>query len=50
VDAALKEHFPVNMPMDVLLGKPPRMHRDVTRVGGAPAGRCDRHLAGTGRA
>ncbi|HBD32525.1 MAG TPA: phosphoribosylformylglycinamidine synthase, partial [Cupriavidus sp.] len=32
VDAALKEHFPVNMPMDVLLGKPPRMHRDVTRV------------------
>jgi phosphoribosylformylglycinamidine synthase len=50
VDAALKEHFPVNMPMDVLLGKPPRMHRDVTRVGGTPAGRRDRHLAGTGRA
>ncbi|WP_206998466.1 phosphoribosylformylglycinamidine synthase [Trinickia mobilis] len=23
---------PVDMPMDVLLGKPPRMHRDVTRV------------------
>jgi phosphoribosylformylglycinamidine synthase len=23
---------PVNMPMDVLLGKPPRMHRDVRRV------------------
>jgi len=32
VDAALKEHFTVNMPMDVLLGKPPRMHRDVQRV------------------
>ena len=32
VDAALKEHFAVDMPMDVLLGKPPRMHRDVTRV------------------
>ncbi|REF02120.1 phosphoribosylformylglycinamidine synthase [Cupriavidus plantarum] len=32
VDASLKEHFPVNMPMDVLLGKPPRMHRDVKRV------------------
>ncbi|CAG9164298.1 phosphoribosylformylglycinamidine synthase [Cupriavidus pampae] len=32
VDAELKERFPVNMPMDVLLGKPPRMHRDVTRV------------------
>ncbi len=27
-DAAL----PINMPMDVLLGKPPRMHRDVLRV------------------
>jgi phosphoribosylformylglycinamidine synthase len=27
-DAAL----PINMPMDVLLGKPPRMHRDVERV------------------
>ena len=26
------DHFPVNMPMDVLLGKPPRMHRDVRRV------------------
>ncbi|MFJ5381485.1 phosphoribosylformylglycinamidine synthase [Cupriavidus sp. CER94] len=32
VDAALKEHFTVDMPMDVLLGKPPRMHRDVQRV------------------
>lgn len=32
VDAALKEHFTVNMPMDVLLGKPPRMHRDVQRI------------------
>ncbi|WP_414056661.1 hypothetical protein, partial [Staphylococcus aureus] len=30
--ADLPEHFPVNMPMDVLLGKPPRMHRDVRRV------------------
>ena len=27
-DAAL----PINMPMDVLLGKPPRMHRDVSRI------------------
>jgi len=24
--------LPINMPMDVLLGKPPRMHRDVKRV------------------
>ena len=32
VDAALKEHYTVNMPMDVLLGKPPRMHRDVQRA------------------
>lgn len=24
--------LPINMPMDVLLGKPPRMHRDVVRV------------------
>ncbi|OXH84682.1 phosphoribosylformylglycinamidine synthase, partial [Burkholderia multivorans] len=24
--------YPVDMPMEVLLGKPPRMHRDVTRV------------------
>ncbi|MDC8786907.1 phosphoribosylformylglycinamidine synthase [Roseateles koreensis] len=24
--------FAVNMPMDVLLGKPPKMHRDVTRL------------------
>ena len=32
VDASLKEHFAVDMPMDVLLGKPPRMHRDVRRV------------------
>ena len=31
-DPAQKERFPVDMPMDVLLGKPPRMHRDVTRV------------------
>ncbi|MBY4897545.1 phosphoribosylformylglycinamidine synthase [Cupriavidus sp. AU9028] len=27
-----KDAFPVDMPMDVLLGKPPRMHRDVRRV------------------
>ncbi len=26
------EGFPVNMPMNVLLGKPPKMHRDVTSV------------------
>ncbi|MBA4262692.1 MAG: phosphoribosylformylglycinamidine synthase, partial [Comamonadaceae bacterium] len=26
------EGFPVNMPMDVLLGKPPKMHRDVKSV------------------
>jgi phosphoribosylformylglycinamidine synthase len=26
------EAYPVDMPMDVLLGKPPRMHRDVKRV------------------
>ncbi|RKP52600.1 phosphoribosylformylglycinamidine synthase [Trinickia fusca] len=26
------EAYPVDMPMDVLLGKPPRMQRDVTRV------------------
>jgi phosphoribosylformylglycinamidine synthase len=25
-------NFPVDMPMDVLLGKPPKMHRDVKRV------------------
>lgn len=28
----LAQHYPVDMPMDVLLGKPPRMHRDVRRV------------------
>ncbi|WP_186082722.1 phosphoribosylformylglycinamidine synthase [Burkholderia gladioli] len=27
-----QDGFPVDMPMDVLLGKPPKMHRDVTRV------------------
>lgn len=32
VDKAMKEHFAVDMPMDVLLGKPPRMHRDVKRI------------------
>ena len=26
------DNTPVDMPMDVLLGKPPKMHRDVTRV------------------
>ncbi|KIF79879.1 phosphoribosylformylglycinamidine synthase [Noviherbaspirillum autotrophicum] len=26
------DNSPVDMPMDVLLGKPPKMHRDVTRV------------------
>ena len=30
VDAG--QESPVDMPMDVLLGKPPKMHRDVTRV------------------
>ena len=25
------DNYPVDMPMDVLLGKPPKMHRDVTR-------------------
>ncbi len=28
---------PIDMPMEVLLGKPPRMHRDVTRVARAAA-------------
>ncbi len=26
------DNYPVDMPMDVLLGKPPKMHRDVTRI------------------
>ncbi len=26
------DNYPVDMPMDVLLGKPPKMHRDVRRV------------------
>ncbi|NEX62863.1 phosphoribosylformylglycinamidine synthase [Noviherbaspirillum galbum] len=26
------DNYPVDMPMDVLLGKPPKMHRDVSRV------------------
>jgi phosphoribosylformylglycinamidine synthase len=26
------DNYPVDMPMDVLLGKPPKMHRDVTHV------------------
>jgi phosphoribosylformylglycinamidine synthase len=39
---------PVDMPMDVLLGKPPKMQRDVQHVQNElPAGRPDRH--GTGR-
>ncbi|MFC5476344.1 phosphoribosylformylglycinamidine synthase [Paraherbaspirillum soli] len=29
---AQHDNSPVDMPMDVLLGKPPKMHRDVTRV------------------
>ncbi|MBW9103984.1 phosphoribosylformylglycinamidine synthase [Paraburkholderia phenoliruptrix] len=35
IDPELKDdnaHQPVDMPMEVLLGKAPRMHRDVTRV------------------
>ena len=28
----LNDNAPVDMPMDVLLGKPPKMHRDVTHV------------------
>ena len=32
LDAAPKIPPAVNMPMDVLLGKPPKMHRDVARV------------------
>ncbi|WP_367065512.1 phosphoribosylformylglycinamidine synthase [Oryzisolibacter sp. LB2S] len=31
--AAGDQKYPVDMPMDVLLGKPPKMQRDVTRVG-----------------
>jgi phosphoribosylformylglycinamidine synthase len=31
VDDALFENRPVSMPLEVLLGKPPRMHRDVAR-------------------
>ncbi|MDP1136910.1 AIR synthase-related protein, partial [Klebsiella pneumoniae] len=26
------DEFPIDMPMDVLLGKPPKTHRNVTRV------------------
>ncbi len=32
VDDPLYANKPVDMPLDVLLGKPPRMHRDVKRV------------------
>jgi phosphoribosylformylglycinamidine synthase len=35
--------YPVDMPMEVLLGKPPRMHRNVTRV---PAERSPVHVTG----
>ncbi|WP_342702320.1 phosphoribosylformylglycinamidine synthase [Burkholderia arboris] len=31
-EAAGADEYPVDMPMEVLLGKPPRMHRDVARV------------------
>ena len=31
-EAAQPAHLPVDMPMDVLLGKPPKMHRDVARL------------------
>ncbi|WP_201319774.1 phosphoribosylformylglycinamidine synthase, partial [Burkholderia sp. E168m30] len=31
-EATGADEYPVDMPMEVLLGKPPRMHRDVTRV------------------
>jgi phosphoribosylformylglycinamidine synthase len=31
-EAAEADAAPIDMPMDVLLGKPPKMHRDVTRV------------------
>ncbi|SNX28594.1 phosphoribosylformylglycinamidine synthase [Polynucleobacter meluiroseus] len=30
--ASSDSHLPIDMPMEVLLGKPPRMHRDVQRV------------------
>ncbi|ACM33041.1 phosphoribosylformylglycinamidine synthase [[Acidovorax] ebreus] len=32
VVASGEQKYPVDMPMDVLLGKPPKMHRDVTSV------------------
>ena len=31
-DSGDDQEFPIDMPMDVLLGKPPRMHRDVQHV------------------
>ncbi|WP_423379265.1 phosphoribosylformylglycinamidine synthase [Burkholderia sp. LMG 32019] len=31
-EATGADEYPVDMPMEVLLGKPPRMHRDVARV------------------
>ena len=31
-DAGSDASYPIDMPMEVLLGKPPRMHRDVKRV------------------
>ena len=32
VDEQARDDHPIDMPMDVLLGKPPKTHRDVTRV------------------
>jgi phosphoribosylformylglycinamidine synthase len=31
-DRSSKEHLPIDIPMEVLLGKPPKTHRDVQRV------------------
>eukprot|EP01036_Dinobryon_divergens_P001147 gene1147-1503_t len=36
-EAAQPAHLPVVLPVDVLLGKPPKMHRDVKTVSRAPA-------------
>src|SRR5439155_16509534 len=36
VDDSLFHNTPVDMPLEVLLGKPPRMHRDVPRRAAAP--------------
>jgi phosphoribosylformylglycinamidine synthase len=32
IDSTSDAAFPIDMPMEVLLGKPPKMHRDVTHV------------------